>query len=293
MNETHLSSVPDARALMFGARQALLQAPHWQDYVRSVYAIDPGDYPFLTYVGLNFTKTTIKNFKFYFSFYRRLSESEIETLLPVPDRGLFDELYPKWHPSRSYGTIHRGTTFALKVDTQGKLTHYYHLRVPGLLMGAPKRLNLAACDEPNYHGVCEEFCGGQRALKRYYYCRDRGTIADALEQAGLRDGLDDLSQIDWLEYVESQHRDKLTWITPRQDLLRDLIERRGPERLGSALHKICRDCGFHLYGPGSARDLGDHSIYFVQPSAQQGRAGYLFDGVRRFMDRHLQLPGWR
>lgn len=284
------STAPDARALLWGAREALLGTRAWMDYVRGVYSVDPGDYPFLTYVGLNFTDRTIKNFKFYFSFYRRLSAEEIAVLLPVPDRGRFDELYARWHPSRSYGAMHRGTTFAVKVDAQGALTHYYHMRLPDMPMGPPLRLALHPGDVGNYHGVCEEFSGAQTSLKRYYYCGEPDTIRDALVQVGLQDGLDQVPQIPLLEYIESEQRDKLTFITGSRNLMDSLVLKRGPPRLDFGLAKLCRDCDFELFGPGSARDLGDHSVYFIQPAGTPAAAGNLFDGVRRFVARYLKLP---
>jgi hypothetical protein len=280
---------PTVYALLWRAREVLMASPAWLDYVRAVYAIDPGGYPFLTYIGLNFTADTIKNYKFYFSFFRRLSPEEIATLLPVPDRGHFDALYAEWKPTHAYDTIHRGTTFALKVEPDGRLTHYYHLRTPGLPFGPPERLALQSKDRDNFHGVCEEFTGSAVHLKRYYYLRSPTTIAESLAIAGL-DDVPDVGPIDWLEYIESEGRDKMDWITGSPALVDALIERHGPPRLASGLAKIRHDCRFELYGPGSARGGGDHSIYFVQHHGPHTTAGYyLFDGVGAFIRRHLKL----
>lgn len=279
----------DARALLWEAKERWLETTAWLDYVREVYAVDPGGYPFLTYIGLNFTEGSIKNFKLYFSFFKALSSSEVERLLPVPDRGRFDEMYAKWHPTRRYSTLHRGTTFALKVGADGALTHYYHLRVPGAPLGLPERLALAETDVDNYHGVCEEFSGGSAHLKRYYYCKDPRTIADSLVQAGFPDYVDQVPYIDWLEYIESEGRDKADWVTTSPDLIAALVEDRGPPRLDSALAKICLDCGFELFAPGSAVGGADHAIYFVQPEGHARGGGYLFDGARRFIERYLGL----
>ncbi|MCB9652325.1 MAG: hypothetical protein H6730_37825 [Deltaproteobacteria bacterium] len=284
-----MSAQVDARALLWEAREGLLGDRTWLDYVRQVYAIDPGDYPFLTYVGLNFTANRIKNYKFYFSFFRRLEAPEIEALLPVPDRSRFDDLYARWTPSYQYDTIHRGTTFALKVDPDGTLTHYYHLRLPGFFLGKPERLTLTPEDEGNLHGACEEYTAGKVHLKRYFYARDRGTIAASLEEAGFTDFMDQLPSIAWLEYIESEGRDKAAWITDSPVLLDDLIERAGPPGLASGLARIARECGFLVYGPGSARGGGDHSIYFVDPGGPVGGAGFLFDGVTTFLQRHLRV----
>lgn len=285
-------SRPSARVLLWRARELLLRSPAWLDYVRRVYTIDPDGYPFLSYVGLNFTKDTIKNYKFYFSFFKRLDPAEIEILLPVSDRSRFDALYGAWHPTKRYETIHRGTTFALKIDGDGTLTHYYHLRVAGLPFGPPERLALSPVDEENYHGVCEEFTGSNVHLKRYYYCREPTTIRHSLEIAGLSEVADRSAGIDWLEYIESDGRDKMAWITGDPVLIQTLVEKRGPTGLDPGLARIRHHCGFELFGPGSARDASDHSIYFVLPAGPLSTAGYLFDGVRRFITHHLKLDSF-
>lgn len=278
---------PNAYSLLWRARDVLLAKPAWLDYVRQVYTIDPGGHPFLSYIGVNFTKDTIKNYKFYFSFFKRLSPGEIDTLLPVPSRGRFDALYPEWHPSHEYKAMHRGTTFALKVDPDGTLTHYYHLRLRGLPFGLPERMAMPARDHDNYHGACEEFTGSKIHLKRYFYFRDPETIAESLRIGGLPD---DPRPVDMLEYIESDGRDKFAWISSSHDLIRELLEERGQPRLSPGLFKMCHDCRFELFGPGSARDGSDHSIYFVQ-HGPVGFSGYwLFDGVRSFIQRHLKLP---
>ena len=275
--------------MVWRAREFLLESTAWLDYAKRVYQIDPCGLPFLSYVGVNFTSEAIKNYKFYFSFFRRLSEEELAVLLPVADRGRFDEFYREWHPTTRYGTIHRGTTFAVKMENDGSLTHYYHLRVPGTPLGLPERLALGGEDLGNYHGVCEEFTATKTSLKRYYYCRSKQTIAESLQLAGLGDLMDQLPWIDWLEYIESEGRDKMAWISGSQPLIRELVHLRGPPRLYSELAKIRNDCGFEFFGPGSARDGTDHSIYFIQPVGLLRGGGYLFDGVRRFATHHLKL----
>jgi hypothetical protein len=279
---------PSAYTLLWRARDILLDSPAWIDYARNVYAIDPGDHPFLTYVGINFTKDRIKNYKFYFSFYRRLSAAELDILLPVPDRGRFDELYAEhWHPTQRYSQLHRGTTFAIKVEPDGKLTHYYHLRLRGLPFGPPSRLEIKDSDRDNYHGVCEEFRGSTVSLKRYFYLRHPETIAESLAIAGMPDRT---GEVEMLEYIESDDRDKLCWITGDPILVETLLYERGQKRLASGLVKICNDCRFSMYAPGSARDGSDHSIYFNDTTGPiGGPAGYLFDGVRTFAVRYLKL----
>ena len=289
MNPGIQSTSNDGRALWSEARQKLIDSVAWRDYVKGIYSIDPGGYPMLTYVGINFTKTKIKNFKFYFSFFRRLTPAEISIALPVSDRRRFDGYYAKWQPTKDYSTIHRGATFALKVDEGGKLTHYYHMRLPGRPCGDPARLMLTMGDRKQLHGVCEEFSPEKTSLKRYFYCKDPATIRSSLDAAGFSDLAGELPAIEWLEYIESDKRDKVAWITSSQPLLAALVERQGPPHLLLALEMFCRRLGFLPYGPGSARDGADHSIYFVLPSGEPAGSGYVFDGVRHFMRHYMRM----
>ncbi len=290
MMEAKTASV-DGRVLLSDARDRLVKNQAWRAYVDGVYAIDQQDYPFLTYVGINFTKTAIRNFKFYFSFFRRLSPKELETVLPVPvaARQRFDAFYAKWQPTKNYNMIHRGVTFALKVGADGELTHYYHLRLPGRPGGEPSRLMLSLSDRNHHHGVCEEFSGRDVSLKKYFYCRDQATIVRSLEAAGFPDLVGEAPSVEWLEYIESDRRDKAAWITGNQTLLTALVERRGPPHLLGALEMFCRRLGFLPYGPGSSRDEADHSIYFVEPTGTPAGSRYVFDGVRRFMTHYLRV----
>ncbi len=279
----------DSRALLDDAKKRLIDHQGWREYVDKIYSIDQGDFPFLTYVGINFTESKIKNFKFYFSFFRRMSGPELDVVLPVAHRGRFDGFYAKWRPTKNYDTIHRGATFAIKVDDRGRLTHYYHLRLPGRPAGEPARLVLAPSDRDQLHGVCEEFEGSASRFKRYFYCRDGATIRASLERAGFSDQLDELPAIEWLEYIESEGRDKVAWITASRPLLTALVERRGPPNLRPTLEMFCRRLGVLPFGPGSARDGTDHSIYFVLPSGAQAGNGFVFDGVRHFMRHYLRM----
>lgn len=277
---------PSAYNLLWRAREILPEIPGWLDYVRGVYSVDPGGYPFLSYLGINFTKDTIKNYKLYFSFYKPLTAKDLDLLLPVSDRGHFEQLYAQWHPTHAYKTIHRGVTFAIKIEPLKPLTYYYHLRLLGLPFGLPERLTLAESDLGNHHGACEEFSGGKIHLKRYFYAYDKRTIAQSL----LDSGLPDRSQnVDCVEYIESDGRDKYAWISDDPDLIGALLNHQGQPRLLSGLALLARTCRFQLFGPGSAKDGSDHSIYFTEDAGPRAQYGYLFDGARSFLERYLKV----
>jgi hypothetical protein len=261
-------------------RDPLLAHPGWLDWVRQAYAIDPGDHPFFAYVGLNFTAERLKNVKFYISFYRRLTEAELRTMLPVSDRGRFDRFYAEWQPTQQVKTLHRGVSFALKVDTDGTQTHYWHMRTKGMPFGPPERLAVHPSDLENYHGACEEFTGSRIHLKRYFYLKNPQTIAESLLAGGMR--LRRVLPVDWLEYIESDGRDKFSWVTADLRLIGELVQERAGPGLAPVLDELVRATGTALYAPGSARGGEDHALYLFNP----GPATH-FDGLRAFVERYL------
>ena len=268
--------------MSWSVREPLLKNRAWLDYVRTAYSVPHHDYPYYTYIGLNFTAEGIKNLKFYFAYFRRLTEAEIDLLLPVPDRGRFNEFYADWHPSKEAETeLHRGVTFALKVDLDGSLTHYYHLRVKGTPLGLPERAILSAREKNRFHGVCQEFKGGKAHLKRYYYLIEPNSIAYTLHLAGMSPRA---RHVELLEYIESDGRDKFTWVTKDARLVQELVEKRGSPELGALLAELATDTKGQPFAPGSARDGSDHAIYFFDPKHATG-----FDGVRGFVTKYLGI----
>ncbi len=263
-------------------REVLLENRGWLDYVRGAYSIDPGDLPFYTYLGINFTENAIKNYKFYFAFHRRLTEDELKIVLPVKDRSHFDRLYAQWQPTKDIDTIHRGTTFALKVDRDGALTHYYHMRLPFMPFGPPERLTISPVDQYNLHGVCEEFSAKRTSLKKYYYCADKATIAQTLRIGGFEPQR--ALVVDLLEYIESDGRDKLTWVTRDLRLIYDLMMKRSQKGLAEAMDELCLGSNTIMYAPGSSRDLSDHAVYFFHPTQPVWP-----DGIRYFVNSYLGL----
>lgn len=268
------------------ARQVLLDSPGWLDYLRRIYAIDQQGYPFVTYVGINFTRERIKNYKFYFAFHRRLTPEEIAVVLPVEDRSHFDAMYAQWTPTRECRVLHRGTTFAIKVEADGDLTHYYHMRLPTMPFGPPQRLQLQPEEIHNWHGVCEEFRDGSAHLKRYYYGNHPLTVKESFRIGGMPDRT---PTVYLLEYVESEGRDKVTWVTADSRLAYLLLHQQEQPALVEGVQAICKATNSRLFAPGSARGGGDHALYFYELADGPYEDGHVYDGVRDFVTKYLGL----
>lgn len=253
----------------------------WREYVEAAFSIPAGGHPFHAYVGFNFTATGLKNFKFYFAYYRPLKPRELKRVLPVGGVGRLEEFLAQWHPTRKIGPLHRGVTFALKVDANGTLTHYWHLRVKGLPLGPPERLAIQPSDRENFHGVCEEFSEGKTHLKRYFYLHNPDTIRQSLAAAGMPDRT---AVIDALEYIESDGRDKFSWVTRDPRLCSRLVAAHAESAFVPVLRELCETTQQQLYAPGSSTDGKDHALYLVNPTPVTQ-----FDGIRPLLTRYLGL----
>lgn len=268
------------RDLVLGSSEG---RPPWLAYVRDALAIDPGGHPAHAYVGLNFTTGGVKNLKLYFAFFRRLESSELDVLLPVKDRARFEQFYAQWHPSTQMKALHRGVTFALKIDREGTVTHYWHMRIRGLPFGPPERLALQPSDRENFHGVCEEFTGNKSHLKRYFYLRHPISISTSLAEAGMPDRT---KWVDQLEYIESDGRDKFSWVTRDPRLVNTLVNTHSQPDFDPVLSELKEKTGIGLYAPGSSRDRSDHALYLVNPEPR-----LRVDHVTTFLRDYVGLRG--
>ena len=278
----------DGRVMLADARKKLIENKAWQEQVERIYAIDPAGYPFLTFVGIDFTPNALGSFTFYFSFFKRLSAPELDTVLPVANRRRFDGFYAHWRPTKDNNTLHRGATFGMTVGADGKLSYRYHMRLPGRPAGDPARLQLTAADNKQLHGVGEVFDGGEVRFNRYFYSRERATIQKFLDATGFAD-VADASVIDGLEHVEGDQGDEVSWATGHRPMLMALLERHSPLKFPIALEIFCRRTGFVPYAPSLARSGRRYGLHLVLPSGPPAGSGYVFDGVKKFMTHYLLL----
>ena len=284
--ESRAVNGPDGLSAFSDARKRLIDAPAWRDYVEKVYSIDPGGYPFLTYVGIDFAAVGITRVRLCFSFFRRLSPREIDVVLPVSDRRRFEGYYARWQPTTTYDPLHRGATFQAAIESDGSLTYGYHLRLPGRPAGEPSRQILTMADRNQHHGLTEVFSPSARRLDKHFYCQDRDTLRQSIDAAGLTDLAREMARISWLQYTESDIGDRWAWVTDSRPLIAALADR-GPSRFALALEMFCRRLGFLPFGPGTAKSGDEHSLHFAL--AHVPGAEPVFDGVRRFMTHFLRI----
>ena len=103
----------DGQTLLAEARQQLIDTQDWRRYVEDVYSVDPGGYPLLTYVGLNFTDTEIQELQILFFFLQEAvairSRSGPSRARPAPLRSVLREVAadPRLRHDPSRGDVRR------------------------------------------------------------------------------------------------------------------------------------------------------------------------------------------
>lgn len=131
-----------------------------------------GNRPELCYFGINFKNDKICSFKFYFAFFRKLTDPEI--LLFLPHVNDFNKYYHLWEASENRSLEHSGCTFEVKFKENLDPVLGFHYRLkPGKeayeLIGYPNQLPFSVLDLQTRPGINYEYSAEETLRKKYYY----------------------------------------------------------------------------------------------------------------------------
>lgn len=260
----------------------IISSEKLNQYLKNIELIDNKDYPFLTYVGLNFNHLEFTNIKFYFSFFKPLSEDEIKLLIPDFAINDFKMYYDQWIPTKKYQSLHRGVTFALKVSNIEKYNHYFHLRIPNFPFGFPQKNE--KLDVNPFSGLAAEIHQQKINYKKYFYIENKNDIEYLFNEFNQKWAIKYLDQIEQIEYIESDLKDKIDIISNNQELIIEFFKRNASNILMSQIIEISERTNLKLFAPGTNKLNNEFSIYFIDYVATNK---YIeFDGVKKFIN-HL------
>tara|TARA_B100001250_G_scaffold353778_1_gene327268 strand:+ start:961 stop:1854 length:894 start_codon:yes stop_codon:yes gene_type:complete len=185
----------------------LLSSEPMRNFYDNVRLTDPGDYPFETYLGINFTRDKIINCKAYAGYWRRLRSPEIARFL-TQRRG-FNSHYHEWTPSRRRNLELTGCTFALKMQPEKPPMEYFHYRVPLQHMHSEKISPDGELKPENSslnYGFSQEFRLKEEGLSKHYFYfmrdRERRIISERFKDPGIFDA-------PFLEYTQTEKYEKV------------------------------------------------------------------------------------
>lgn len=261
----------------------LLKNIELNNYLRQVSLINNLDYPYLSYVGINFNKNKILNIKFYFSFFKPLTDSEIKYLLPIKYFNEFKSHYNFWLPTKNYNSLHRGVTFALKIKDD-KITNYYHLRVPNITHACPEKISNLQND--NYIGISKEINQNDSIVKKYFYYDNQDEMKILINNFNQNWVSKYLNKIEQIEYIESNIKDKIDLISSDQNLIKDFLKKNASINMQEEIENIVLKTGLKLFAPGVNKANDTFSIYFIDDIAINK---YIeFDGVSTFINSYFK-----
>lgn len=251
------------------------------NYINNIYSIDNDDFPFLTYVGINFSCEEILNIKFYFSFFKRLNITELKKVLPVNDISDFNLYYNLWKESKIYSSLHQGATFAIKITPLEKLTHYFHLRLN--VLNTTSTFDFSDT-EPKNKGICKEYDLEKTSTKNYFYYDSKAVIQNLSERFGILNSKFDINSFDEIECVESEKKQKIDLITKDTNFIDEFLNQKTSPEIKNYFKKMCEDLNFIMYSPGINATGKIFSIYFIDKDCSN--AYIPFDGVKKFIENN-------
>ena len=261
----------------------ILNTEAFKNYTNQIYSINNEGYPFLTYLGINFTNNEILNFKFYFSFFKKLSVEELSKVLPISDFSDFNSLYNLWNSSKTYNSLHQGATFAIKILPNYAPTYYFHLRLNTTVYNKPKLLNLETSNCIKNVGFCKEYTTNGYSNKNYFYFEDKDIIRNLANQYGLNNSKFNPDSIDELEYIESNNRNKIDLITFDQDFVEEFLKQKTSKKNQDLFKNICSIYNFKMYSPGIDSSGNNFSIYFIDANCINSFTP--FDGIKELINK--------
>jgi hypothetical protein len=245
-----------------------LDSKEVREFIARALDIPAGkNYPSHNYFAFNFRDDELVNAKIYFSFFRRLNDQEVSTVLPVMSD--FKKYYPLWQHEPARHINHTGCAFAIKVGADFIPTYQFHFRFPwNQKLVLPKLVTLGAEDMSSYHGISFEYKKQEQTEKRYYYLRNSPACLQVLKrfEEPFRDQL--------IEYTETDKISKIIhWfetVSQSRQYFRDYA---GP-RMNQLIDDMKEKYGCVALYPGVYQDKRTRSVYFFRPNNQTDRLFY-------------------
>ncbi len=124
------------------------------------------DYPFCTYLGINYTNEKLINVKFYITGFKKIDFERIESIFPYSEQ--IQSYYNRYKESFIFDYKNMGLSFALKQDLQGNLKHGFCMRVKDKMNPNLTGFDLVTenHDVDDYFAIESSF---QNLYSKYYY----------------------------------------------------------------------------------------------------------------------------
>jgi hypothetical protein len=226
----------------------------------SIDALYCPDYPFCTYVAVNYTGSSLINVKFYVTAFKKVDFSLVGRFFPFSEA--VSDAYEKYKESKVYSPENMGFVFVFKVSPSGRMLYTYGQRIsddinppidqPGLI-AEPKRF-----DDYFAHEVGAELS----YEKHYYIILNRENIRTMLRRAAME--LDD-ADVDLLEYSTFEGKQKILAAMRSVATTEAYLQETGtPEFL--ELHDfILSKFGFIPVSPGKYLNSQVRTIHYFSP----------------------------
>lgn len=246
-----------------------LKSDEVRSFVSKALAVEPGaGMPYHNYFAFNFYNDQLHNAKIYFSFFRRLENNEVKTLLPYTQD--FEQLYHLWQQEPQRHINHTGCAFAIKVGPDLKATYQFHFRFPynNKYLSAPGHVTLSQEDLSVYQGLSYEYTGDERVEKRYFYLRNSPAVMQVLKK------FNEPFRNQVIEYTETDKMTKIIhWFESVQQSRQYFRDYAGAN-MNALIDFMHEKFGCVALYPGVYENKKMRSVYFFKPNTMTDRLFY-------------------
>lgn len=234
-----------------------------QKYIELAYSVKQNGYPFMSYFGFNYRDNELLNFKVYFRFHNPLSSEEVLKLLP--DNSHFLLHYDKAGIGKINDVYHTGVTFALKINTQGIITHYFHYLIYDykneIPIHYPQKYLLKPGDDKMFQKINSvEYAQTKQLNKRYYTITDKIGVSELLKRFDIKHHFTSLKH---LEYTETEKFDKIILGIFSQEEQCSYMDSLPESCIKNMIKLLCEKYNLMTCSPAIYDDLRTRAIYFT------------------------------
>lgn len=226
----------------------------------SIHTLYHKDYPFCSYLAVNYDGSKLINVKFYVTAFKKVDFSLVKEFFPFSEE--VSNAYEKYEEGKVYDSANMGFVFVFKMSPSGGQLYTYGQRVkedinppidqPGLITESKQ------FDDYFAHEV-----GARHSYrKNYYIIMNRTNIKTMLCRASLE--LDD-SDVDLLEYSTFEGKQKILAAISAVAKTENYLRRTGGGEF-LELHDFIRDkFGFIPVSPGKYLNSPVRTIHYFSP----------------------------
>ncbi len=218
------------------------------------------DYPFCTYLGINYTDEKLLNVKLYITAFKKIDFELTKSFFPYSKTT--HETYLKYNESKSYDPNNMGVAFIQKQNTDGSLIYTFGFRSENACNPPLSTFNLIHEEKVVNDYIAIEGSSGKIYPKYYYIFQNRTNINHLISEFDLPINSEN---VDLIEYSKFERKEKILLATKNSLITDEYLLSKSPQRF-LLLHNFLKEnLNLIPVSPGKYLNSNVKSIHYFDP----------------------------